>query len=190
MLEVLNSILDLEKFEAGKINFSLKPTSLVKLVNSAVEMNKGYGDEHGVSFSVKKVPSIAVVLGSSSHLMQVMSNLMSNAAKFSPRGGDICVDLVEKANFWRISVTDKGPGIPPESQNKVFNSFSQLEPADGKHRAGTGLGLAISKKIVERHSGRIGLISVVGEGTTFYFDIPKPELGSSDELLPSSEVAA
>lgn len=190
MLEVLNSILDLEKFEAGKMNFTLKPTSLVSLVNSAVEMNKGYGDEHGVSFSVKNVPPIAVVLGSSSHLMQVMSNLMSNAAKFSPRGGDICVELVEKTSFWRISVTDKGPGIPLESQDKVFNSFAQLKPADGKYRAGTGLGLTISKKIVERHSGRIGLVSVVGEGTTFYFDIPKPELGSSDEMLTSSKIAA
>ena len=190
MLEVLNDILDLEKIEAGKLDFSLKPTSLVKLVNSAVEMNKGYADEHGVSFSVGKVPPIAVVLGSSSHLMQVMSNLMSNAAKFSPSGGDICVDLVEKAKFWRISVTDKGPGIPPESQDKVFNSFAQLKPADGKHRAGTGLGLTIAKKIVERHSGQIGLISVVGEGTTFYFDIPKPELGSGDELLSSSNIAA
>ena len=83
--------------------------------------------------------------------------------------------VADQGNAWRVSVADHGPGIPIESRDNVFKIFAQLEPADGIQRGGTGLGLAISSKIVEAHSGSLDFDSIVGVGSTFFFDLPKAD---------------
>jgi two-component system, OmpR family, sensor histidine kinase VicK len=173
MLTFLNDILDFEKIIADKMEFDLVSVNLRDFVNDAIELNKGYADEHDVHFVAGDIPEGARVKGDSGRLTQVITNLMTNAAKFSPPGEEILISVSDQGNAWRVNVADKGPGIPLESREKVFQSFTQLEPVDGKARKGTGLGLAISKKIVDYHSGNISFDSVIGEGTDFFFELPK-----------------
>jgi hypothetical protein len=105
--------------------------------------------------------------------MQVMANLLSNAAKFSPPGADIKVTLDRHEGGLRIAVQDFGPGIPVEFRRKVFDRFAQADTSDSKKLGGTGLGLSIVKLIVERMLGTIGFTSEVGAGTVFFVDLPE-----------------
>ena len=173
MLAVLNDILDFEKIVAGKMEMEMAPLRLDEFVKEAIAVNTGYAVEHHVNFKAGELPEGAMVTGDRNRLMQVMTNLMSNAAKFSPEGEDVVISVSDQGSAWRISVADKGPGIPPEGREKVFESFAQLEPADGKPRKGTGLGLAITRRIIKLHAGRIDFESTLGEGTTFHIDLPK-----------------
>lgn len=186
MLAVLNDILDFEKIVAKKLNYNLTRVRMADLVHDAVEMNSGYALQHNVEFVEGDKIDQAWVNADFERLMQVMTNLMSNAAKFSPEGGQVVVAVSDQGNNWRVSVSDKGPGIPPEDYDKVFQSFTQLKPVDGKNRKGTGLGLAISTKIIAAHDGKLEFDSTVGEGTTFFFDLPKSTVG---DLPESSDMA-
>jgi len=183
MLNVLNDILDFEKIVAGKMEMEMAAVHLDEFVREAIAVNSGYAVEHHVNFKAGKLPEGAVITGDRNRLMQVMSNLMSNAAKFSPEGEDVVISVSDRGDAWRISVADKGPGIPPESREKVFESFAQLEPADGKPRKGTGLGLAITRRIIKLHAGHIDFESTLGEGTTFHIDLPKTRV----EKAPDGE---
>ncbi len=175
MLSVLNEILDFEKIVANKIEFDLELVNLTDFVRDAVEINKGYAVEYNVNFVTGALAGQTWVTGDRCRLMQVITNLMSNAAKFSPPGEDVVISVADQGNAWRVSVADLGPGIPTQSRDKVFEIFAQLDPADGKPRNGTGLGLAISRKIIEVHTGTLNFDSVVGEGAIFYFDLPKAD---------------
>ncbi|MCA8869036.1 MAG: PAS domain S-box protein [Rhodobacteraceae bacterium] len=174
LLLVVNDILDLEKIKAGKMKFDLAPADLVNFLRDAVAMNKGYGDEQNVSFAFETPLAKATANIESNRMMQVLSNLMSNAAKFSPDGGVVRISLEHKGKSWRIGVTDNGPGIPDEARGTIFESFTQLDNVDGIKRSGTGLGLTISNKIIRAHGGRIDYQSEIGKGTTFFVDLPAP----------------
>jgi PAS domain S-box-containing protein len=175
MLSVLNDILDFEKIVSQKMEYDLRPLRTADLIHDAIELNSGYAHQHKVEFVEGDTIDNAWVAADQGRLMQVMTNLMSNAAKFSPEGGKVVIAISDQGENWRISVSDNGPGIPEEDHDKVFQSFTQLVPVDGKQRKGTGLGLAISARIVSSHGGELAFDSVVGEGTTFYFDLPKAE---------------
>ena len=101
--------------------------------------------------------------------MQVLSNLMSNAAKFSSDGGQVELSISRNGETVRIAVKDRGMGIPNEFRDSIFEKFSQADSSDTRQRGGTGLGLSIAKAIVEHHDGEIGYESVVGVGSTFFF---------------------
>jgi signal transduction histidine kinase len=105
--------------------------------------------------------------------VQVLTNLISNAIKFSPANQAIAVRLSAGANCtFRFSVSDRGPGIPPKMMHKLFGKFQQIDQSDARKTEGTGLGLAISKMLVEQHGGTIGVESEVGKGCTFWFELP------------------
>jgi len=186
LLDMVNDILVLEKMNANKLEFSLEETDLAALVQEAVTVNKGYGDELGVQFVQDPAPPRAMVSGNAVRLMQVMTNLMSNAAKYSQRGGAVHVGVKSEGKFLRVYVTDNGPGVPEEARETIFDSFTQFSAADGTTRSGTGLGLQICKKIVSRHNGKISYESDPGVETTFYFDIPKLN-GRPDLTLVKSD---
>jgi len=173
LLHMVNDILVLEKMNADKDEFALEETDLSMLIEEALSVNKGYGDELGVSFVQDPVPPRSLVSGNSIRLMQVMTNLMSNAAKYSPKGGTVHVGVRRQGQFLRVYVTDNGPGVPEDARATIFDSFTQFSAADGTTRSGTGLGLQICKKIVARHKGRISFTSDPGIETTFYFDLPR-----------------
>lgn len=184
LLLVVNDILDLEKIRAGKMKMEKSNVDLVPFINEVVAMNKGYGDELRVAFEFKTDLESAHACIAPERMTQVLANLLSNAAKYSPTFGTVHIGLREEENYWRISVTDDGPGIPEEGRSAVFESFSQLKSADGQNRKGTGLGLTISQKIVHAHKGVIDFESELGKGTTFYFKLPRhlPSIVSIDAI--------
>lgn len=182
LLLVVNDILDLEKIRAGKVEFDLKRKDMVAFLQDAVEMNKGYADEHGVKIDFQTDMEAAFANIETDRLMQVMSNLISNAVKFSPKGDTVLLELHRDGKHLRIGVRDNGPGIPESDRGSVFESFKQLESPDGVKRVGTGLGLAISKTIIRSHSGRLDYRSKVGKGSTFFFELPS--LDDSGNVVP------
>jgi DNA-binding response OmpR family regulator len=125
-----------------------------------------------VRFVIRGVPAEAVVLADPDRLMQVMSNLMSNAAKFSPSGGEVWIQAAIEGRNLRIAVRDFGSGIPIEFQGRIFEKFAQAEGVNTRRHDGTGLGLSITQKLVELMGGRIGFTTEAEKGTEFAFTVP------------------
>ncbi|MCS6801831.1 MAG: PAS domain S-box protein [Chloroflexota bacterium] len=171
LVRLINDILDIEKIESGKLHFERQPIELTHLVASAIEANEGLAAEFGVRLTLGERVEPAVVLGDYDRLMQVMANLLSNAAKFSPRGAEVRVDVARSRGGFRVAVRDRGPGIPPQFRHRVFERFAQADASDRRQSGGTGLGLSISKAIIERHGGTIGF-ETSEAGTTFWFELP------------------
>lgn len=172
LARLVNDILDTQKIEAGKIDFHFQPLEMLPLLEQAVEFNQFFADNYGVKFVISRRVAEAMVQVDSDRLMQVLNNLLSNAAKFSPPHCNVLVAMECHNNSLRTAVRDFGPGIPEEFRDRMFQKFSQVEPQDRLERAGSGLGLWISRMIIEQHGGRIGFTSSPREGTTFYFDLP------------------
>ncbi|WP_372886681.1 PhnD/SsuA/transferrin family substrate-binding protein [Shimia sp.] len=179
LVMMINDILDLEKIEAGKMEFNLVSCDLRDLIAAAMEANHFYAEKFGVKFvsNIRQEDIEHLTMGDVGRLRQVMDNLMSNAAKFSPKGSEIIVSLFEHKGSWRISIRDFGSGIPAAAQGRIFDKFSQADSSDTRSKGGTGLGLAIVKQIVENHDGRIFFVSVEEVGTEFFVDLPRIEDG-------------
>lgn len=169
LVRLINDFLDLEKMEAGRIEFKMSPTKLMPVLQQAIDSNRSYADRFGVTLELKDSFDGAMVQVDPDRLMQVLTNLISNAAKFSPPGKAIEVAAVRQSPGVRVSVSDHGPGIPPDFRDRIFQKFAQASNVEKK---GTGLGLSISKFIVEKMGGTIGFHSEPGKGATFYFDLP------------------
>lgn len=170
LVRIVNDILDLEKLEAGKLTVDCGTVAVNELLPAAVEANQPYGDKFGVRFVVEAGSPETPVCGDAGRIIQVLGNLMSNAAKFSPAGSEVAVRArAREAGRVRIEVEDHGAGIPGEFRDQVFKRFAQA----GGQRAGvgTGLGLSIARALVEAMGGQIGFDSEPGRGTTFYFDL-------------------
>ncbi len=185
LIFIVNDILDLEKIEAGKMKLNKKPLNVCKLLLESIAVNEGYAKITNVNLRFTSEITGAVVNGDKDRLIQVMSNLMSNAVKFSNANDFVDIGLVDNGTTWRITVADSGPGISIKDRAKLFESFVQVASNDHKKRAGTGLGLAITKKIIQLHGGKIGLDSNIDKGTIFYFDLKKYDTGTSkrDETI-------
>lgn len=181
LVRLINDILDIEKIEAGKMDFLMAPIDLNKLVAETIEANKAYAKEYKVSLKLVAQPEQAMVYGDADRLTQVITNLLSNASKFSNENGAVEVSTTVQSNDYCIAITDHGAGIPDEFVDKIFAKFSQADSSDTRAKGGTGLGLSITKAIIERHDGHIRFESTVGQGTTFFITLPiykKPgELG-------------
>ena len=141
------------------------------MVRDSVEMNRGYADslKIGLEYEMDERDE-AYIRGDAKRLAQVMSNMISNAVKFSNKGGTVVVGFQRHDDLVRITVTDTGRGIPEDSYEKVFGRFTQVDSTDQREVGGTGLGLSISKQIVEHHDGIIDYTSKMGSGTTFYIE--------------------
>ena len=144
-------------------------------VVDAVEANQEYAKQFGVNLLVRPGAKEARVLGDKDRLMQVLANLVSNAVKHSPKGGDVGVETLRNAGYWRVTVTDNGPGIPESFHDEIFKKFAQADASDRRKRGGTGLGLAICKQVAENHNGKIWAESEYGQGTNFSFVLPITE---------------
>lgn len=173
LILLINDILDMEKLSAGKMQFDYTEVNLTTLVEHSLDANKGYGDQLNISFLFKDESTTEIMVRVDEKRMeQVMSNLLSNAAKYSPTNDSVMVSVQRHDESARITVHDNGKGIPDEFKSRIFNKFSQADSSDTRQKGGTGLGLNITKEIVEQHGGSIGFESNEGRGTTFFVDLP------------------
>ena len=174
LIRLINNILDIEKLEAGQLDLRITPTAIGPLIDEAVEANGAFAAQRDVSIVVAtKLPDATLHIDHD-RIDQVLTNLLSNAAKFSPSGGRVEVSVSLRDRFFRVSVTDHGPGIPENFRARVFEKFAQADVLDADETSGgTGLGLSISKALVEAHGGRIDFVTETDEGTTFFFDLPR-----------------
>lgn len=169
---LINDLLDLEKIETGRLEFTFGPLDLTQLAHQALEANEGYARGHGIRLSLAGLPAEAPVRGDAHRLMQVFANLISNAVKFSPPEGEVAMGVEPIPGGFRIRVRDRGPGIPESFRHRVFQRFAQADSSDSRQKGGTGLGLSITKAIVDKHEGRIDYITPADGGTEFQVDLP------------------
>jgi PAS domain S-box-containing protein len=173
LLDLINDILDIEKIESGKLTLNPEVIRVDELVREAMVLNKGFGDRFKVRFEARGELSPREVTADHKRLLQVMTNLLSNAAKFSPEGEVVEITTEELADCLRVGVHDRGPGIPEAFRARVFGRFNQADSTTSRQKGGTGLGLAICKRLVEMMQGRIGFQDREGGGTTFWFELPR-----------------
>lgn len=170
---LVNDLLDIEKMSAGHVDFRIEALDWRALLREAVESSRGLMQQFDVSFELEPVDAMRV-LGDPDRLSQVLSNLILNAAKFSPAGGVVTVGAARlPGGAVRTRIRDRGPGIPESFRTRIFQPFSQAESGDSRATTGTGLGLAISREIVTRLGGAIGFEDAPGGGTVFWFDLPE-----------------
>ncbi len=171
LVRIVNDILEFEKLDSDALEIPLEPVELEALLSSAIAANQGYAEQYGVGMALAGSHGPAWVNANVDKLMQVMANLLSNAAKFSPSGTHVEVRLARMRDVFRVSVIDSGPGIPEEFKPRMFERFAQADSSTSRQRGGTGLGLAICKMIIDKLGGKIDFVSAPGLGTTFYFDL-------------------
>lgn len=169
LLSLVNDILDCERLDAGQ-DLRLAPVAVATLVGQAVESVQLLADEKALALERPDVSG--TVQGDADRLVQVLVNLLANAIRFSPRHGVVTIAAAERFGSVEVTVRDRGRGIPADQRALVFEPFHQVDASDARARGGSGLGLAICRRIVDRHHGAIGVESVEGEGSTFWFRIP------------------
>ncbi|MES2297591.1 MAG: CHASE domain-containing protein [Pseudomonadota bacterium] len=173
LVRMINDILDVEKIESGQMRFQIVVQPLRPVIEYAIAATSTYASEHQVRFVLEGEEDGAEVAVDGDRLSQVMINLLSNAAKFSPAGATVTVRLQTLGQSVRVSVIDQGSGIPPQFHARIFQKFAQADSSDTRSKGGTGLGLSITKAIVEQLGGRIDFRSEPGAGSVFYFDLPR-----------------
>jgi len=167
---LIEELLDLGRIEAGAA-FEFAPVDLQEIIVDTSEALRGHASSKQQRLIVE-VPELSPVIGNGLRLSQVVSNLVGNAIKYTPDGGDVFVRAEEANKQILVSVQDTGIGISAEDQARLFQKFYRVKSEQTADIPGTGLGLAITKSIVEKHDGRIWVNSIVGEGTTFTFLLP------------------
>ena len=172
LLDLINDLLDIEKIESGKFNLSPEIVSLDSVLRDTLVLNKGFADRYNVRLALEdNLPPVRVA-ADPKRLVQVVTNLLSNAAKFSPEGGTVNVTLKLESARVRVGVHDRGSGIPDTFRSRIFSRFAQADSTATRQKGGTGLGLAICKRLIEMMRGSIGFEDRPGGGTTFYFELP------------------
>jgi signal transduction histidine kinase len=168
---LINNLLDLEKIEAGKMEWHFQPVSIGDTIRHAAAATASLFEGKSLSLVLDIPSGLPMVKGDPDKLLQVVINLISNAVKFSNHGV-VLVGANSKDSEVTVRVTDQGIGVAPQDQEHLFEKFIQVGDALTNKPKGTGLGLAISKEIVEHHSGRIWVESQLGQGSTFSFTLP------------------
>jgi DNA-binding response OmpR family regulator/two-component sensor histidine kinase len=169
LLRLINDILDLSKIEAGRLQLATESVSVNNCMSEAVDCLRPLSDKKSQTMVVKPSAKLSV-RADVTRLKQILMNLLGNAVKFTPAGGKIAVAAHQIGDVVRMEVSDSGPGIPLEEQQRIFEAFQRLQQS--KTTEGTGLGLAITKRLVELQGGNLGLDSQPGQGSCFYFTLP------------------
>ncbi len=168
---LINDLLDMEKLVAGKMNFSFHEVDLTALLDEALITMESYAAP--LAITIRRVGTApARISVDPMRLGQVLSNLLSNACKFSPKGAEVKLEHKLVDNMVEVSVIDQGSGIPESFRARIFQKFSQADASTGRSKGGTGLGLVICKELIERMHGEIGYESFEGQGTRFWFRLP------------------
>lgn len=171
MLQLINDLLDVTEFETGNISLDLKTINLYAFMEESVRANADIAAGKSITVTLRSFDD-CMVSADKNRLRQVTDNLLSNAIKYSPPETAVIVSITQENEFYRVSVTDHGAGIPEEELGKLFKYFGRTSSRPTAGERSTGLGLAISRGIIESHSGRIGVESKVDKGSTFWFSLP------------------
>lgn len=177
LVKIVNDLLDMEKMQSGKMVYTFAPVDLGPLIAEVALQNGPYAEAFGVEIRTESASESVTVLADEGRIAQVLANLLSNAAKFSPRGSEVVLKLAVFEENARISVSDQGRGISAEFRQHLFARFSQDKESAVPGHSGSGLGLAISKSIVDAHGGTISLDETTQIGSTFHVDLPLLQRG-------------
>ncbi len=172
LIRLINDILDIEKIDAGHVEIRRVRLALRPLLETTLAGLEGFARDADVQLQLVDGAD-AEVIGDSDRLIQVFTNLISNAVKFSPKGAAVEVSLLKNADRLVVEVRDHGVGIPPEFASRIFGRFQQAGGAESRRSGGTGLGLSIAKAITELHGGQIGFRPADGGGTVFFVTLPE-----------------
>lgn len=172
-LRLIADLLDMERIGGGKLELNLEKHCIGEIIRDSIEAFANQAAEKNVTLEAAHSISSGEVACDRDRILQVLSNLIGNALKFTPTNGKILINTLYNESEVQISVSDTGSGIPDEKKEQIFTRFAQLGQND---RRGLGLGLYISKMLVEEHHGKLWLQSKLGEGSTFYFSIPRKAL--------------
>lgn len=172
LLLVINDLLDIDKVESGSLHLDIQPLRLQALIDDALTLNASYADKYSVNYRFENPGDDIYVQGDKDRLMQVLTNLLSNAAKFAPANSEILIRCQHKNGDIRVSVNDQGLGVADEYKEKIFEKFTQVDSSLRREKGGTGLGLAISRALIRLHHGRIGVEDNQPHGSIFYFELP------------------
>jgi signal transduction histidine kinase len=172
LVRLVNSILDMEKIEAGKVVFALKRIDFRALVQQEIEANRGFAESFGVRVRLDAASDAGELHSDPEWLVRIVTNLLSNAIKFSPPGEQVVIKIEKRGENIRFSVRDHGSGVPDKFKGRMFQKFAQADASDTRTRGGTGLGLSIVKQLVTRLGGEVGFADALGGGTVFYVDLP------------------
>jgi signal transduction histidine kinase len=184
LIKLIDEILDLQKIEAGRMHFSMTKFNVLKVIDQAVTSSAPFAGRLGVQLIFEDSDQPMVVNGDPARIEQVLTNMISNAAKFSPEGSSVRIRVEPIENSVRVSVIDEGSGLSEDDRDRVFDKFSQVDSSDTRKIGGTGLGMNISKQIIQAHDGNIDYSKNSIRGTTFYFELALEEMleGEADTI--------
>jgi PAS domain S-box-containing protein len=172
LVRLINDILDIEKIESGRVVFDFTRVDVGALLQQTIEDTRGFAEGYGVQVVMDPATVSAAVSADSDRLAQVVVNLLSNAIKYSPASEQVTLAAARQGNTVRITVRDRGTGIPQDFRSRIFEKFAQADGTISRLKGGTGLGLSIVKQIVERLGGQVGFEDASDVGTIFYVDLP------------------
>jgi two-component system phosphate regulon sensor histidine kinase PhoR len=172
LIQMVNELLDLSRIEQASAHLSLDDVALLPLVEGSLARLRAFAERQSVTLRADVPAGLPSVRGDSERIGQLLVNLLHNAIKFSPEGGIVTVRATLAEDGLVVSVSDEGPGIPPEHQARIFERFYKVDRARQRGAGGTGLGLAIARHIADAHGGRLWVDSVEGRGSTFSFWLP------------------
>ena len=171
LLALINDILDLSKIEAGQIELRMETLSATDRIEEVLTAIRPLSIDKKINLRADVFPGLEIV-ADRTHLKQILYNLLNNAVKFTPQGGEIILEADREGDVCRICIADTGIGIAHEDMDAIFESFRQVAATTKGIREGTGLGLAITKRLVEAHRGRIWVESQLGKGSRFFVELP------------------
>jgi protein-histidine pros-kinase len=184
LLQLVNDVLDISKVEAGRMDLAYELTPIASIVDVVRSVIQAVAAKKGINLEVGVPPSLPDVMVDPGRIKQVLYNLISNAIKFTPRGGVVRLTVRTDAQHLVVMVSDTGVGIAREDLPRLFREFEQLPQPGGVRPEGTGLGLALTKRLVELHGGRVEVQSELGKGSTFsvYLPLRSPEESGMSRL--------
>ncbi len=193
LVQMVNELLDLARIESGGQMELLDDVDLVQLATASTERLRLFAERQGVRLAVAAHDQVPTVRGNEARLGQVLVNLLHNAVKFSPGGGDVTVHVGALGHAAHVAVEDHGIGIPRADRERIFERFYKVDRARSREAGGTGLGLSIARHVVEAHGGSITVDSQEGSGSTFTVMIPfvgqseEPDEGHAAEPTPGTD---
>ena len=187
LLRVINNLIDSSKFDSGNISLRIDNHNIVKTLNEIIENTKSYAKEKGLKITLKSKNKKIITAFDEDKLTRAILNIISNALKFTPRGGRISIDVKKKAEYIYIVIEDTGIGIPEDKIDSIFERFVQADSTTTRNHEGIGIGLSIANSIVNLHDGEISVKSELGKGSVFKIMLPVKTVEEDEDLATSGK---